>query len=122
IHPLSVEDCFDEKQVPKIEQFQTHAFILFNAFCYKDKTLFTDEVNLFIGNNFIITLSGHNSDDRMPLKNIEDIVEHNIGYAKNGPAYLMHEVLDYLVDQKYRAFDTMEDELEEAEERLMDDV
>jgi magnesium transporter len=34
----------------------------------------------------------------------------------------MHEVLDYLVDQKYSAFDTMEDELEDAEETLMDDV
>ncbi|NMC36842.1 MAG: magnesium transporter CorA family protein [Bacteroidales bacterium] len=122
IHPLSVEDCFDEKQVPKIEHFQTNTFILFNAFCYKDKTLFTDEVNLFVGNNFIITISGHNSEDRMPLKNIEDIVEHNIMYAKNGPAYLMHEVLDYIVDQKYSAFDTMEDELEEAEESLMNDV
>lgn len=122
IHPLSVEDCFDEKQVPKIEHFQNNTFILFNAFSYKDKTLFTDEVNFFIGKDFLITVSGHNSDDRRPLKNIEEIVEHNLYYAKNGPAYLMHEVLDYLVDQKYSAFDTMEDELENAEEILLDDV
>ena len=122
IHPLSVEDCFDEKQVPKIEHFQNNTFILFNAFCYKNKTLYTDEVNLFLGKNFLITVSGHNSEDRMPLKNVEEIVEHNLLYAKNGPAYLMHEVMDYIVDQKYSAFDTMEDELEYSEEALMDDV
>ncbi len=34
----------------------------------------------------------------------------------------MHKVLDYLVDQKYGAFDTMEDELENAEEMLLEDV
>jgi len=122
IHPLSVEDCFDEKQVPKIEHFLNNTFILFNAFSYEDKNLFTDEVNLFIGKNFLITVSGHNSDDRRPLKNIEEIVEKDPLNAKFDPASLMHKVLDFLVDQKYDAFDTMEDELEEAEDYLIDNV
>ncbi len=122
IHPLSVEDCFDEKQVPKIEHFQNNTFILFNALSYHNKTVFIDEVNLFIGSNFIITISGYDSDGRMPLKNIGALVEHNNMIVKNGPAYLLHTVLDHLVDEKYNAFDIMEDELEEAEERLMDDV
>ena len=122
IHPLSVEDCFDEKQIPKIEHFQNNTFILFNSFCYKDKTLYTDEVNLFIGKNFLITVSGHNSDDRRPLKNVEEIVEKDPSCVKCDPASLMHIVLDFLVDQKYESFDTMEDELEEAEDFLIDNV
>lgn len=122
IHPLSVEDCFDEKQVPKIEHFQNNSFVLFNSFSYQDQKLYTDEVNLFIGKNFLITVSGHNSDDRKPLKNIEDLVEHDTSNAKSSPAMLMHKVLDFLVDQKYEAFDTMEDELEVAEDTLIDNV
>jgi magnesium transporter len=122
IHPLSVEDCFDDKQVPKIEHFQNNTFILFNAFCYKNQTLYTDEVNLFIGKNFLITVSGHNSEDRRPLKNIEDIIEHDTLNAKTSPAMLLHKVLDFMVDQKYDAFDTMEDELEAAEDFLIDNV
>ena len=39
IHPLSVEDCMDEKQVPKIEHFPKNTFIIFNAFSYTEKTL-----------------------------------------------------------------------------------
>jgi magnesium transporter len=122
IHPLSVEDCFDDKQVPKIEHFQNNTFILFNAFCYQNENLYIDEVNFFLGKNFLITVSGHNSDDRRPLKNIEEIIEQDPGYTKAGPAMLMHKVLDFLVDQKYGAFDTMEDELEEAEDFLIDNV
>ena len=34
IHPLSVEDCFDEEQVPKIEYFMNNTFIIFNSFSY----------------------------------------------------------------------------------------
>jgi magnesium transporter len=122
IHPLSIEDCFDEKQVPKIEHFLNNTFIIFNAFTYKDKTLYVDEINLFIGKNFLITVSGHNSDGRKPLSDIEGIIENDPSGVKNGPAYLMHKILDYLVDQKYEAFDTMEDELEEAEDTLLDNV
>ena len=122
IHPLSVEDCFDEKQVPKIEHFQNNTFILFNSFCYYNQTLYTDEVNFFIGKNFLITVSGHNSDDRRPLKNIEEIIEQDTITAKTSPAMLMHKVLDFLVDQKYSSFDTMEDELDEAEDYLVDHV
>jgi magnesium transporter len=122
IHPLSVEDCFDDKQVPKIEYFTNNTFIIFNAFSYAEKTLFIDEINLFIGKNFLITISGHNSGTRKPFNNIADLVENGHTNAKTGPDFLMHIVLDYLVDQKYKALDDLEDELEEAEELLLADV
>ncbi len=122
IHPLSVEVCFDDKQIPKIEHFLNNTFILFNAFSYKDQTLYTDEVNFFIGRNFLITVSGHNSGDRRPLKNIEEIIANDQSVVRTGPAVLMHKILDMLVDQKYDAFDTMEDELEEAEDMIIDNV
>jgi magnesium transporter len=122
IHPLSVEDCFDEKQVPKIEYFPNNTFILFNAFSYIDKALTIDEVNLFIGKNFLITVSGHKSGTRKPLNDIEQIIETSHENAKGGPDCLMHMILDYLVDQKYKAFDDMEEELEESEELLLSDV
>lgn len=122
IHPLSVEDCFDNEQVPKIEYFSNNTFIIFNAFSYARKTLFIDEVNLFIGKNFLITVSGHHADGRQPLNKIDDIIEKGNTNAKSGPDYLMHIVLDWLVDEKYKAFDDMEEELEAAEESLLDDV
>jgi magnesium transporter len=122
IHPLSVEDCFDEKQVPKIEYFTNNTFIIFNAFHYIGEELIIDEINLFIGKNFLITVSGHNSGDRKPLDNVIEIIENNHSEAKTGPDFLMHIILDYLVDQKYKSFDDMEDELEEAEELLIDNV
>ncbi len=122
IHPLSVEDCFDMRQVPKIEYFPDNTFIIFNAFSYSEKELFVDEIDLFLGKNYLITVSGFNSGSRKPIDNIPLILENGQTKVKAGPDYIMHRVLDYLVDQKYKAFDDMEDELEDAEELLLENV
>ncbi len=122
IHPLSVEDCFDEKQVPKIEYFSNNTFILFNAFTYVDNELLIDEIDLFLGAKFLITVSGINSGERKPLSDVVNMIESDPKNAKAGPDFLMHSVLDHLVDEKYKAFDKMEDDLEEAEESLIGDV
>jgi magnesium transporter len=119
VHPLSVEDCLDSSQVPKIELFPNNTFIIFNAFSYKNKQLFIDEIDLFISRDFLITVSGINSDGRTPLNGIIKIIENDPGLTKAGPAFLMHVVLDYIVDEKLQAFDALEDELGEAEDEVL---
>lgn len=122
IHPLSVEDCFDQQQVPKLENFQNNTFFIFNSFSFQNGDLYVDEVNLFIGKNYLITVSGHNSGERRPLQNIGNIVENEISNSQISPAWLLHRVIDYIVDQKYGAFDIMEDELDNAEENLLNNL
>jgi len=122
IHPLSVEDCLDNRQVPKIEHFPNNTFIIFNAFSYADKTLYVDEINLFIGKNFLISVSGRNSESRKPLNDIAKIIEKDPGTVKTGPAFLMHVILDYIVDQKFQAFDSLEDELDLAEDEVVNNT
>lgn len=119
VHPLSVEDCLDSNQVPKIDHFPNNTFIIFNSFSYKDKQLYIDEVDLFLGKDFLITVSGINSEGRKPLNNIEKIISGDPGLAMAGPAFLMHVVLDYIVDEKLQAFESLEDEIEVAEDEVL---
>ncbi len=119
VHPLSVEDCLDSSQVPKIEHFPGNTFIIFNSFGYKEKQLYIDEIDLFIGKNFLITVSGINSEGRKPLNGIIRIIENDPAMASAGPAFLMHVVLDYIVDEKLQAFESLEDELEVAEDEVL---
>lgn len=119
IHPLSVEDCMDERQVPKLEYFPKNTFIIFNAFSYSEGTVHIDEIDLFIGENFLVSVSGYHSDKRRPMNGIESVIEHELENARKGPAYLMHIIMDHIVDQKYLAIDAMEVELEEAEDILL---
>jgi magnesium transporter len=119
VHPLSIEDCIDANQVPKIEHFPGNTFVIFNAFSYQNKILNIDEVDMIIGENFLITVNGCNSEKRKPMNGIESFVEVELESARKGPAFLMHIIMDHIVDQKFHALETMEDELEDAEELLL---
>ena len=121
-HPLSIEDCLDEDQIPKMEEFPLNTFIIFNTFEYLNKKLSIGELDLFIGANFLVTVSQLNSENRRLLDGIEHIVERNIESAKRGPAFLMHVILDYVVDRKFLAIEALEDELESREEAMLADL
>lgn len=120
IHPLSIEDCTDETQVPKMDEFPGYAFIVFNALRYDDKTLLSDEVDLFIGRNFIITVSGYADTTWYPIDGINAVIERNFSAVSPGPAWLMHIILDFIVDQMADAIDRAEADIDLAEETILD--
>jgi magnesium transporter len=122
LHPLSIEDCVDESQIPKIDEYPRNSFILFNAFHYADGDLKISEVDAFIGKDFLVTVTGHNSESRKLMNDIEhtaSLVEENIG---QGPAYLLHVILDVVVDQKFIAIEALEDEINTAEEAILSNL
>jgi len=43
---------------------------------------------------------------------LKQYVEHEIENAKKGPAFLLHIIMDHIVDQKFHAVEAVEDELE----------
>jgi magnesium transporter len=122
IHPLSIEDSLDTSQLPKIEHFPDSTFIIFNSYIYQQGELLIDEVDIFIGRDFLITVSGVNSDGRRPLMDIPKIVGIEPKMHAEGPSFLLHIVLDYLVDEKYKAFEALEDELDEAEVKVLESI
>lgn len=119
IHPLSVEDCIDDIQIPKIDELPGNTFILFNDFNYTNKALTIEEVNLFIGEKFLITVNRKGLYEKKMLENIEIIAEKNIENIKLGPAFLMHIYIDIIVDKKFEAIEKMEDELDKAEDSML---
>jgi magnesium transporter len=122
LHPLSIEDCFDENQIPKIENFPRNTFVLFNTFDYSRKKLKISEIDVFIGGNFLVTVSQRDPENRPILDGIEHIVEMDTESARHGPAFLMHVILDHVVDQKFLAVEAIENELDALEEAMLDDV
>jgi magnesium transporter len=118
---LSIEDCLDENQVPKIDHFPRNSFILFNAFNYVKGKLSIGEADMFIGTNFLVTVNCHDPGNRLLLRGIERIVELDPEGIRGGPAYLLQVILDHLVEQKFTAIESLEEQLERAEESILSD-
>lgn len=122
LHPLTIEDCIDENQVPKIDDFPHNAFLLLNAFSYFNGDLSIEEVDLIIGANFLVTISRRGADGVHPLRDIEGIVRRDMENARQGPAFLLHVILDHVVDQKFTAIEKLEEELDGTEENILSDA
>jgi len=120
IHSLSVEDSLDTNQLPKIDDFPDNSFIVFNAFSYIKKALSVQEIDLFLGNHFLISVDRIGPDGKPLLDGIEDMVQREMDTDRLGPAFVMHTILDVIVDRKFIAIEALEDELAEAEDAVLE--
>jgi magnesium transporter len=122
IHPLSVEDCLDDLQVPKIEHFPSNTYILFNTFSYAKKELHINEVNHFVGNNFLVTVNKGKKADQKLFSEIIRHVEQDFRDVKDGPDRLLQIILDHIVDEKFVAIEALEDDLDLAEDAILEQL
>jgi magnesium transporter len=122
LHPLSIEDCFDENQIPKIDDYPLYTFILFNTFEYSNRILAINEVDMFIGKDFLVTVNLNDAYNPQLQKRIERNIELEPRSFRQGPAFLLHVILDQIVDQKFVAIEGLEDELDNAEESILSDL
>jgi magnesium transporter len=121
IHPLAIEDCLDENQVPKIEDYPGHTFILINAFHYFDQKVAITEVDLLIGHKFLVTVSGRDAENQPILQGVEHNFELDFENILEGPAFLAHIIMDRIVDQKFVAIEALEERLDQTEDVILTD-
>jgi magnesium transporter len=122
IHLLSIEDCFDDQQVPKIDLFPNSAFVLVNSYDYSERQLTTDELDFFLGENFLVSVSGRG---RMACgfhEGLDGRMRQEIDNVRKGPDFLLHTVLDFVVDGKFGVIEALEDDINIAEEAILADA
>lgn len=119
INALSVEDVVDDNQLPKIDVYPNNTFIIINYFTYYRKKLHVQEINLFLGENYIISVDRIGPDGKALLgSTIETDVENAISMESADPEYALHALIDSVVDHKLFAIEAVEDELTKAEDLL----
>lgn len=124
-HPLAIEDCLHLLQRPKLDHYEETLFLVLHAI--DQKKLSVEEVDMFLGKNFIITF--HSA----PSEEIDEawkrMCEQQNLWEK-GHLYAAYLVMDILVDQYFPAVQQIEDQLSEIEsndrkasiQTLMDDI
>jgi magnesium transporter len=119
LHPLAIEDCTDANQIPKIDDYHRHYFMLFNSYVYADHALSLHELDVFIGANFLITVQQRDARGHPLLVGAEHRAELHRLNVRQGPAFLLHLLLDLVVDRKFVEIEALEEEIIEAEEAIL---
>lgn len=119
IHPLSIEDSLAEDQLPKLDHYPNYSFMIFNFYEQTEEELLTHELDLFLGKNFLISISHLNQLGLPLLTGIDKSVERELPKITLGPSFLAHLMIDVVVDRKFYAIDSIENKLDQDENRIL---
>jgi len=118
-HHLAVEDCISTQiHPPKIDDFREYLFIIVHGINHtlESEYVETAELALFLGDNFVI--SNHNF-PLYSIKSVQQTVEETGLSMTRGADFLVHALVDALVDNVLPAIDAMSDVVEEIEETVI---
>jgi magnesium transporter len=115
-HPLAIEDCLEYVQRPKLDFYDRYLFIVLHAI--EGNTLEAEEVDLFVGQNFIVSFH------KQSIHAVNEVwtrIQHEEDFQQ-GPFHVMYRIIDKLVDDYFPLIYHIEDVLNELEENTNDET
>lgn len=116
-HPLAIEDALRDTHLPKLDDYASYLYLVFHTVALGDEPMDidTEEVDVFLGANFLVTI---HEDERRSIDRCWNAEHHvEVGLAR-GPAMLLYELLDSQIDNYIPLIDAFEEQLE----KLGDDI
>jgi magnesium transporter len=117
LHPLAIEDAFKANQLPKVDVYGDQLFVMARTAHLEQDHIAYGETAIFVGKNFIITVrhgsARAHSELRAQLEAAPDLLNH-------GPDYVLHAVLDFIVDGYLPVVETIEEHVLKMERSALD--
>lgn len=119
-HYLTVEDCIETRNQPKIEAFPNYIYFIVHGIKPGETgpgNFVTKELDGYLGENFVVTF--HDQRFRS-IKAVKQQIRASNFACTRGPAYLLHQILDQIVDLYMPIVDDFDIEINRLEERVFD--
>ena len=118
-HYLAVEDCLETRNQPKIEAFPDYLYFIVHG-VKPDETsatnFLTKELDGFLGNNYVVTF---HIERFQSVKNVKQQIRTSPFSCQRGAAYLLHQILDQIVDYYLPLVDDFDEAINGLEERVL---
>jgi magnesium transporter len=117
LHPVAVEDAVQYHERPKLDRYHSHLFLLAYAVHLERDSgeLVTSELGAFVTRQALITVR---KDDRLDIGRVLDYWDESPDLAGAGVSYLLHGLLDFLVDTHFGAVQALDSTIEDLEDEL----
>ncbi|QTC87565.1 magnesium and cobalt transport protein CorA [Brevundimonas pondensis] len=117
LHPLAVEDAMTAHQIPKLEVYGSELFIVARTAQAEGDHIVYGETHIFIGPNYVVTIRHGSARGHTQLR---AQLEASPQQLKHGPDFILHGVLDFIVDGYIPIIDAIEDKVLEMEQVALD--
>ncbi|MFK0333825.1 magnesium and cobalt transport protein CorA [Rhizobium sp. NPDC090275] len=116
LHPLAIEDALNGKQVPKVDIYGDQLFVVVKTAHLEGDKIAYGETSIFVGRHHVISVRHGSpvahSELRRQLEQSPRLLDH-------GPDYVLHAILDFVVDGYLPMVQTLEDKVLEMEKHML---
>lgn len=116
LHPLAIEDASHEHQRPKIERYRNHIFLVMHAARFSAGRVVTCEVDVFLDEQFIITVR---KDSSWSVEQVLKRWDTEGPMVKHGVGFLLHGLVDAIVDEYVIVTEALGEQLDQIEDRIL---
>jgi magnesium transporter len=118
LHPLAVEDALNPNQLPKVEVYGKHLFIVARTAALDDSDRISfGQTALFLGPDFLVSVRFGSTRAHLALR---DRLEADADRLAEGPDFVAHAILDFIVDGFQPIMDDLEARVQRLEEGAID--
>ncbi len=117
LHPLAIEDALKADQLPKVDIYGDQLFIVARTARFDGRTIDYGETSIFVGHSHIISVRHGSARSHTALR---DSLEAAPSLLALGVDYVLHAILDFVVDGYLPIVEGIEEEVLAMEQRTID--
>lgn len=118
LHPLALEDAIHAGQRSKVDDYESHLFVVLQRPHWEGTVLAIGQVSFFLGRNFVVSVDDVGGD-------AFDLVRKRLEISCGGRIrtlgvdYLFYALVDLVIDRAFPVLEGYAEELEEMELKVM---
>ena len=117
LHPLAVEDALSQRNAPKAEHYGAQLFVIARtAALGEGDRIAYGQTALFLGKDFLISVRHGSQRAHLKLREQLEAVPERLA---EGPDFVLHAVLDFIVDGYVPLLDKLEEVVGEMEDHAV---
>ncbi|WP_416355197.1 magnesium and cobalt transport protein CorA [Aureimonas phyllosphaerae] len=117
LHPLAVEDAVDARQLPKVDVYGDQLFVVAKTAALDGDRIEYGETAIFLGHSHIISVRHGSARSHTALR---QHLEAAPTLLIHGVDYVLHAILDFIVDGYLPIVEAIEDNVLTMEQRSLD--
>lgn len=118
-HDLAIEDALSSIHHPKVESYGDYLYLILHGIDFREAEhcFKTQDVDFFLGEQFLVTIHpGHSR----TLGEVRDVCARNNRALGEGPAALLHRIVDAMVDHYRPEIDKLNERLDHLEDQIFE--
>ena len=118
LHDLAIEDAHNAHQRPKLEVYDDSMFVVLRTarLCGEgEHRIEFGETHVFLGPRYVITVRHGSLQSHVGLRSR---CEASPQLLAKGEGFVLHALMDFIVDQYFPVMDALEEELDELEDEI----